>query len=294
MVFKSGYVAIVGLPNVGKSTLLNAIIGEQVAIVTSKPQTTRHRISGILNTNKSQVVFLDTPGFHSSPKQLNQVMLEVIGKVISDADVICVMVEPRSEQPELEEVLWNKVKSDKAIVVINKSDTIEKREFDSIGKRIHEEWGAEEIVILSALKREGVAELTQAIVARLPEGPPLFPQDQYTEQTLRFMAAEIIREQVFLQMHQEIPYGTAVQIEEFKEPRKEGEITKIRAVIVVEKDSQKGMLIGKRGVRIKEIGSKARQKIEEIVGSKIYLELFVRVEENWTKNPQKIRELMSF
>jgi GTP-binding protein Era len=292
MNFKYGYVAIVGQPNVGKSTLLNALTGEKVAVVTAKPQTTRHRITGILNTQDAQVVFLDTPGFHTSSKQLNQAMLEVIGQVLTEADLICVMVEPHTDNYELDEALWEKVKGDKTIVIVNKSDTIKKDEFDAIGRKIHEEWGAKEVLILSALSGDGVKQLIDTIVEHLPEGEPLYPSDQYTEQTIRFMAAEAVREQIFLQMHQEIPYGAAVRIEEFKEPKKEGEITRIRAAIVVEKNSQKGMVIGKGGLKIKEIGSKARQKIEEIIGSKIYLELYVRVEENWTKDPQKIKELL--
>lgn len=292
MPFKSGYVAIVGQPNVGKSTLLNSLIGEHLAVVTAKPQTTRHRITGILNTKESQIIFLDTPGFHQSQKPLNQVMMKVIDQAIDDADVICLMIEPDSPDPDLDRALWERARGAKTLVLVNKSDTVDKKRYDSIASAVHEDWGAREIIVLSALTGDGVGTLIDAITERLPEGPAYYPQDQYTDHNLRFLAAEAIREQLFLQMHQEIPYSVAVRIEEFKEPKEEGELVRIRAAIVVDKESQKGMVIGKGGARIKEIGIRARAKIEELVGSKVYLELFVKVEENWTKDEAKIRELI--
>jgi GTP-binding protein Era len=292
MVFRSGYVAIVGQPNVGKSTLLNSLIGEPLAVVTSKPQTTRHRITGILNTKESQIIFLDTPGFHQSQKPLNQVMMKVIDQAIDDADVICLMIEPDSPDPDLDRALWERARGARTLVLVNKSDTVDKKRYDSIASAVHEDWGAREIIVLSALTGDGVSTLIDAITERLPEGPAYYPQDQYTDHNLRFLAAEAIREQLFLQMHQEIPYSVAVRIEEFKEPKEEGELARIRAAIVVDKESQKGMVIGKDGARIKEIGIRARAKIEELVGSKVYLELFVKVEENWTKDEAKIRELI--
>jgi GTP-binding protein Era len=293
MAFKSGYVAIVGQPNVGKSTLLNSLIGEELAVVTPKPQTTRHRITGILNTKNAQIIFLDTPGFHQSQKPLNQVMMEVIDQAIADADVVCLMIEPDSQDPGLDRALWERARGAKTMILVNKADTVDKKRYDSIASAVHEDWGAKEVIVLSALKGDGVAALIDAITERLPEGPAYYPEDQYTNHNLRFLAAEAIREQLFLQMHQEIPYSVAVKIEEFKEPKHEGDLVRIRAAIVVDKESQKGMVIGRGGAKIKEIGRRARIKIEGLVGAKVYLELFVKVEENWTKNTDKIRELIS-
>jgi len=291
---KSGYVAIIGRPNVGKSTLLNAVLGEQLAIVTPKPQTTRHRITGILNIKDAQIVFLDTPGYHESTKPLNQIMNEVVDKVIKDADVVCLMIEAYQDDVEIEKGLFDRIGENQCIVVVNKADKIDRKKYDQIADRFKSDWGAKELVIMSALKNMGVATLIDALRERLPEGEALFPDDIYTTHPVRFIAAELIREQVFLQMHQEIPYSVAVEIEEFKDATEENPITRIRAAIIVEKESQKGMVIGKGGARIKEIGRNARLKIEELVGGKVYLELFVKVEENWTKDSNKIRELMGF
>jgi GTP-binding protein Era len=289
--FKSGYVAIIGQPNVGKSTLLNAILGERLAIVTHKPQTTRHRITGIYNNKDCQIVFLDTPGYHQSDKPLNVAMLEVVEGVIDDADVGCLMVEPRTVDRDLDRSLFERIGAEKCVIIINKADMVDENEFKELAEKMHNEWGAKEVIVMSALKAMGVAVLVDAIRNRLPEGPAYFPQDEYTDLNMRFIAAEIIREQVFLQMHQEIPYSAAVKIERFHEPRGSERITEIAATIVVEKDSQKGMVIGKQGARIKDIGKKARAKIEELVGGKVFLELNVRVEKNWTKDEKRLREL---
>ncbi len=292
MQFKSGYVAIVGRPNVGKSTLMNAILGEELAIVTAKPQTTRHRITGILNQDDAQIVFLDTPGYHESKKPLNCIMNEVVDGVIADADCVCIMVEAGQNDVGMEKELFNRIGRGRSIVVVNKADLVHKNLYRSVAERFKNDWDVKELVILSALKNEGVITLIDAIKERLPAGEPLFPADEYTTHTVRFIASELIREQVFLQMHQEIPYSTAVRIEEFKDATADDPVTRIKAAIIVEKESQKGMVIGKGGTRIKEIGQKARFKIEEMLGTKVYLELFVKVEENWTKDGDKIREFM--
>lgn len=289
---KSGYVAIIGRPNVGKSTLLNTILGEQLAIVTPKPQTTRHRITGILNVKDSQIVFLDTPGYHESTKPLNIIMNEVVDKVIKDADVVCLMIEADQDDVEMEKDLFDRIGENQCIVVVNKADKIDRKKYDQIAERFKRDWGAKELVIMSALKNMGVTTLIDALRERLPEGEALFPDDIYTTHPVRFIAAELIREQVFLQMHQEIPYSAAVAIEEFKDATETNPVTRIKAAIIIEKESQKGMVIGKGGARIKEIGKNARLKIEELVGGKVYLELFVKVEENWTKDSNKIREIM--
>lgn len=291
MTFKSGYVALIGQPNVGKSTLLNAILGERLAIVTPKPQTTRHRITGILNEDDYQIIFLDTPGYHVSDKPLNQAMLEVVDSVMGDADVLCVMVEPGSPDPDLDHRLFERAGSERAIVVINKADKVKKGEFQKMAEAYRDKWGAKEVVVISALENLGVASLIDAIKERLPEGPAYFPQDDFTDLNMRFIASELIREEVFKQMQQEIPYSTAVTIDSYKDPREGQRITEIAATIVVERDSQKGMVIGKKGARIKAIGKAARAKIEEMIDGQVFLELNVRVEKNWTKDDKRLKEL---
>jgi len=291
MVFKSGFAAIIGRPNVGKSTLLNSILGEHLAAVTQKPQTTRHKISGVYNSDDSQIVFLDTPGYHQSRKPLNQVMNEVVDSVIGDADVVCLMIEANRQGEDEERELFDRVGAERCIIVANKADLVDPALFGEIAARYRDEWKAREMVFISALTGEGVLDLIGAIKERLPEGEPFYPTDIYTSHPVRFIAAEIIREEVFLQMQQEIPYSAAVEIDEFKDPKKEGDITRIRASIVVERETQKAMVIGKGGARIKEIGTKARKKIEELVGGKVFLELRVRVERDWTKDEDSIHKL---
>lgn len=289
--FKAGYVALVGRPNVGKSTLLNAILGERLAIVTPKPQTTRHRITGILNEEGAQVIFLDTPGFHRSDKALNQAMNEIVTAVIDDADVVCLMVEAGAPDLRIEESLFQRIGPERCILVANKADKVDRGRYEEIALRFRDQWGAKELVLLSALKKEGVRTLIEAIKERLPEGEAFFPDDSYTSHPVRFIAAELIREQVFLQMHEEIPYSTAVEIEEFSDATEGEPVTRIRARIVVEKESQKGMVIGRGGTRIKAIGIKSRQAIENLVGGKVFLDLAVAVERDWTKDPDRIRKL---
>lgn len=291
MAFKCGYAAIVGRPNVGKSTLLNAILGERLAIVTPKPQTTRHRIVGIHQAPDAQIIFLDTPGYHRSRKPLNQAMNDIVDAVIGDADVVCLMIEAGQEDVDIERGLFERIGAGRAILVLNKCDRVRRERYDALAHFFRDGWGVRELVILSALKNQGVITLVNAIREQLPEGPPLYPDDIYTEHPVRFIAAELIREQVFLQMHQEIPYAAAVEIEEFRDPTSEKPLTTIRAAIVVEKESQKAMVIGKGGRRIKEIGRRARQKIEELVGGKVFLDLHVRVEKDWTKDRDRIRRL---
>lgn len=293
MTIKIGYVALIGRPNVGKSTLLNAILGESLAIVTPKPQTTRHRINGILNLNDAQIVFLDTPGYHKSGKPLNIVMNEVVDEVINDVDVVCLMVEAGQKETEIEKSLFDRIGAERCVLVINKADQLARSGYDELAKRYRDEWGVEELMILSALKNEGVATLIDRLKERMPEGEPLFPDDSYTTHNMRFIASELIREQVFLQMQQEIPYSTTVEIEEYKDASEENPVTRIKAAIIVDKESQKGMVVGKGGARIKEIGKRTRMKIEEIIGGKVYIELHVKVVENWTKNAAKIREFLS-
>ncbi len=291
MAFRSGFVAIIGRPNVGKSTLLNAILGEHLAAVTQKPQTTRHKISGIYNSPDAQIVFLDTPGYHHSRKPLNQVMNDIVGFVADDADVVCLMLEANRQATDVERELFDHIGAERCIVVANKSDLANPAHFGELAAHFRDEWGVKEMLFISALSGQGVMELVDAIKGRMPEGEPYYPTDIYTSHPVRFIAAEIIREEVFLQMHQEIPYSAAVEIEDFKDPKKEGDITRIKAAIVVERDSQKAMVIGKGAARIRSIGTKARQKIEGLVGGKVFLDLHVKVVRDWTKDAATIRKL---
>lgn len=287
--FKSGYVAFIGRPNVGKSTLLNAIIGEKLSIVTPKPQTTRHRIAGILSETDAQIIFLDTPGYHTSNKLLNRSMNEIVDAAASDVDVVCLLIEAGCKDLESEEGLFKRIGASRTIIVLNKADLIDRALYDGLAAKFRDEWGAKELMIVSALKNLGVQTLVEAIKERLPQGDPLFPDNIYTEHSVRFLVGELIREQVFLQMQQEIPYAAAVVIDDFKEPVKSNPVTKICASIVVEKDSQKAMVIGAKGRRIKQIGVKSRQAIENLVGGKVFLELNVRVEKDWTRDRDKVR-----
>ncbi len=291
MTFHSGYVALVGRPNAGKSTLLNALLGERVAIVTPKAQTTRHRITGIHTDESAQIVFLDTPGFHESSKPLNRLMNEIVDAVIDDADIVCLLVEADRDDREVERELFARIGPEKGIVIVNKADLVPRERFEAIAQAIHDEWGAREVVVLSALKDEGVTTLLGLLAERLPEGPAFFPEEYYTDHPTRFLAAELIREELFLQMQQEIPYSTAVEIESFQEPEEEGGLTRIAATIIVEKESQKAMVIGKGGKRIKSIGTRARAKIEELVGGQVFLELFVKVVKDWTKDDAAVRRI---
>ena len=288
MVFKSGYIAILGQPNVGKSTLLNRIIGEPVAIVTPKPQTTRNRIVGILNRPEAQIIFVDTPGYHSIPRILHQFMLGEIEKTIDESDLFCFLVDPNSDSPELDDELMERLRGKNPLVVINKADTLTQEIKRKMAEEMRQRWDLKELFFVSALSGDGIEELIQIFTDRLKEGPAFYSQDIYTELPLRFLAAEAVREQAMLLLHQEIPYGLAVEIESFEE---KPQITVIRANIVVEKSSHKSMVIGKGGQMIKKLGTRAREKIEFLMSDhRVFLELFVKVDPDWSRSPEKLRE----
>jgi GTP-binding protein Era len=291
---KSGFVAIVGEPNAGKSTLLNRWVGEHVAIVSPKAQTTRQAIRGILNQPGVQVVFVDTPGFHESDKAFNQYMIEKVKESIKDADVCCLVTDPVVELSALNQELlkYAKEKKKPVVIAVNKIDTIRHAgPAADASKPASRAWipaFAGMTYEVSALNGDGCDVLLSAVIEKLPEGPALFPDDIYTEQSTRFLASELVREVLLEKLHQELPYSAAVMIDEFKE---KPDITVIKAAIVVEKDSQKSMVIGARGSMIKEIGMEARARIEKLVDQKVFLELFVRVEKNWTKDAKKVEEM---
>ncbi len=286
MSHRAGYIAILGSPNAGKSTLLNAILKEKIAAVTDKPQTTRKRLKGIFSTQDCQMIFLDTPGIHTSDKQLNKFMMKEVEEAISDADVLCYLVAmDQGVSPTLLNIFENgqkKYPRKPFIWVLNKTDL--KNSHISSPPPLFKEKNFE-ILKISALTQQGLKELIQKIESLLPDGPSFYPEDDLTDSHVRDLSAEIIREKVMNLMYDEIPYSAAVEIVSFKEEAKKAHIT---ANILVEHDSQKGMVIGVGGRMIKEIGVQARREIEPLVGTKVFLELKVKVDKNWTKNAAKL------
>ena len=288
--FKSGYVMILGLPNVGKSTLLNRLVSEKIAIVTPKPQTTRNRILGIANGENHQVLFLDTPGVCKATNQLNKYLLAEIDRSFADADLICFMTEasrpPKNRELDLLKRLNNF--SGPVFLLINKIDRIVKHEVLPLIETYNALARFDHILPISATDGENCAELFEQVVKFLPFGPPYYPDGDLTNITERFLAAETVREQVFLLTRQEIPYSTAVLVTSFKD---EPKILRITAEVVVERSTQKGIIIGKGGSMLKQIGSAARQELEKFYGKQVYLELFVKISENWSNDPAKLKEL---
>ena len=284
--FRSGVVPIIGRPNVGKSTLLNRLVGEKVAIVSPKPQTTWHRILGVKTLPSAQILFVDTPGIHDASSKLNRSLLTVAKGTLNDADVILHMVEAADPFPVEEQQIWELLQgiNTPVILVINKIDLLG-------GVAAPEQplpFPYTNVIRISALVGTGVDHLEGEVIVLLPPGPPYYPADVMTDQTERFMAREIIREKIFHLTRQEIPYSCAVVVEEFKE-REAGAVW-IRATINVEKDSQKGILIGKGGNKLKEIGRQARMDLEKLLGARVYLDLWVRVQKDWTKKENALRE----
>lgn len=288
--FKSGYVSIAGRTNVGKSTLINRILGVKIAITSRKPNTTRNRILGIKNMQGAQMVLLDTPGIHASEKSLNRFMVTEALKACGEADIIILMIDALKPWQEEDIYSIEKISNIKvpALLVINKIDLVEKNSLLPIIDEAANKADFKEIFPVSALTGDGVEELVKTVTSYLPEGPPYFPEDMLTDRAERFIAAETVREKVFKSTANEVPYSTAVTVEEFKE---EKDLIKISAVIHVERESQKAIIIGKKGAMLKKIGTAARKELEKFLGQKIYLKLFVRVEKNWTRDPRAIRKL---
>jgi GTP-binding protein Era len=286
---KSGIITICGRPNVGKSTLVNSLVGEKVAIVTNKPQTTRNRISAILNRGESQFVFVDTPGLHKPKSRLGDYMVKVVKESVSDVDGIMLLVEPIPHIGTPEQELINRIKKLKvpAALVINKIDTVKKDELLSVIQVYGSayEWSA--LVPISAKKGEGMDELLDVLQNWLPEGPPLFPEDMITDQPERQMVSEIVREKLLRCLDQEIPHGTAVEVTKFHE-REDG-LLELDVTIYCEKDSHKGIIIGKQGATLKKISTQAREDIEKLMDTKVFLQTWVKVKENWRDNVNLIR-----
>jgi len=289
---RCGWVAIMGPPNAGKSTLLNSLLGQKVAIVTPKAQTTRNRITGILSDAETQVIFMDTPGIHVTRGKMNRLLSQTAWEASKDADIIIVMLDAelylrRPEymdndiKPLLEAI---KAETRPVLVLANKVDLIgDKSKLLPLMEQLHETWPLAELFPISALNEVGLEALLAKIKRELPEGEPQFPEDQLSTLPVRFMAAESIREKLFINLHQELPYSIAVDIENWEEDP-ERNLTIINAAIYVTRSSQKAIVIGKGGQNLKKIGQAARLEIAEILGTKVHLELWVKVREDWTED----------
>ena len=289
--FKSGFIGIVGRPNVGKSTLLNSILEENIAITSPKPQTTRNRIMGIKHQADGQMIFLDTPGIHDPHKPLNAAMVKTARNVAGDVDVLLVLIEAREDiHPEDRALLATlKAYEQRAILAINKTDLVKKAALLPLIDAARTIFPCRAFIPLCARTGDGVPVLLQEIRELLPAGPPYFPEDMLTDRSERFIAAEIIREKILTYTHKEIPYATAVVVDAFKE--EEGkELIRIEATINVERDSQKKIIIGRRGAMLKMIGTAARLEMERFFASRIFLALFVRVQKDWTHSERLIKE----
>lgn len=296
---RSGFVTIIGRPNAGKSTLLNSLVGEKLAIVTHKAQTTRSRITGIVNVKRKgkrpagQLVFVDTPGVHKPEDQLNKRMMQEVYDSIEGCDLILLIVDVTQKFGTGDEFVLDIVKRAKVktFLLLNKIDLFEKTKLLAVIEAWSQRFDFAQIVPISAEKELGKEELLTAVVNALPDGPKYFPEDQITDQPERFIVAELIREQILINTAQEVPYASGVLIEKFEEGKK---LSRISAVIFVEREGQKAIVIGKQGAMLKHIGTRARQQIERILGVKVFLELFVKVREGWRDNVHDVDEAIDW
>jgi len=294
--FRSGFVSIIGRPNAGKSTLLNSIVGEKVAIVTHKPQTTRNRIQGVVNLPArkgrpaGQIVFIDTPGVHKPDSSLNRKMMQEVHDALATRDLILLIVDATQKFGSGDRFTLELVKrvGGPAFLLLNKIDLVEKQKLLPLIAEYSKLHDFAEVIPISAAKGDGLEVLLDKIIDHLPEGPKYFPKDHYTDQPERFLVAEMIREKVLLETGQEVPYASAVRIERFEE---EPKLTRIAATIYCEREGQKGILIGKRGEMLKKIGTAARFEIERLLRTKVFLELFVKVHPGWRESRRFVEEL---
>jgi GTP-binding protein Era len=287
---KSGFVSIVGRPNAGKSTLINHLVGQKVAIVTSKPQTTRNRIQGIVTREEAQIVLVDTPGIHDAKTALNRQMMREVAAALEGIDVLLLMIDSTTTQPHIDSLLIEKAKrfEGKTILVLNKVDKLPKQKLLPLLETFGKAHPFVAMVPISALKGDGCDELLSEVLKLLPEGPLYFPEDQVTDQPERFLASEIVREKAIALTYHEVPHALKVEVEKWEaKPR----LLRIQMNLTVERASQKKILIGAKGDMLKKIGTQARKELEEILGMKIYLGLFVKVAENWRENPMVVRDL---
>ena len=288
---KSGYAALVGRPNVGKSTLLNALLGEKLSITTPKPQTTRWQVLGIKIVDDAQIIFVDTPGINREHKRaMNRHLNRIAEATLKDADIIVFMIDAVSWRSEDDLVLDKLKYSDKPVIlVINKIDLVkDKGELLPVIDKLKEIYPFKHIVPISALDAENLATLEAEIVSLLPEGPQLYPDDQVTDKSLRFQAAEIIREKIIMMTEEELPYAVTVEIEDMKQ---DDTLTEISAVIWVERPGQKAIVIGKKGACLKKVGIQSRRELEKLLGTKVFVRLWVKIKENWTDDDRALKGL---
>jgi GTPase len=289
---RTGFVALAGPPNSGKSTLLNSLLEQKISIVSAKPQTTRNRILGIINGPEHQIILLDTPGLHRDSRPLNASMMKIALDTMAEVDLILFLVDAALPPPETEHSTTTFLGegSRPVILLLNKIDTLAKDKLLPALAAYEKLYPFRSIIPISAITGDGLDRLIREILIHLPVGPRYFPEDIPTDLTERFLAAEIIREKIFLLTGQEIPYSTAVVVDSFKEDPHPGKVT-IHATIFVEKPSQKGIIIGKQGAKLKEIGRQARREIEELLAQHVFLQLWVKVKKNWTKDARFLKEL---
>ena len=297
MPFRSGFVCILGRPNAGKSTLLNALVGEKLAIISPKPQTTRNRIQGVVHIPKrkgsagGQIVLIDTPGVHKPDSSLGRKMMVEVREALEGCDLVLVLIDVTHKLDPRDQFALDLVKQARAntFLILNKIDVIrEKSTLLPLIEEYRKLYAFAEVIPISALKRKGLDDLLKAVIAALPAGPAYFPEDEITDQPARFMAAEIIREQILLNTSEEIPYATTVIVDSFEEGKR---LTKIAATIYCERQGQKGILVGKGGQMLKKIGTSARIQIERMLGTKVFLELYVKAEPGWRDSRQFVEEL---
>ena len=289
--FQSGFIGIIGRPNVGKSTLFNAVIGEKISITADKPQTTRNKITGIKNLPGAQLIFLDTPGMHKARTPMNRAMVQTAKDVFSDVNILLLLIEAAADVHPQDVSLIAELKKASAPVflVINKIDLIARQNLLPLIDKFRNLYKFKEIIPVSATKGAGLDDLLQTIKKNIPEGPQYFPDDICTDATERFIAAEFIREKIMQLTAQEVPYATAVTIDAFRDDEAKN-LIRISATITVEKESQKAIMIGKKGSMLKNIGTQARLEMENLFGARVFLELFVRVKKDWTNNDRMLQE----
>lgn len=284
---RSGFVNIIGNPNVGKSTLMNALVGERLSIITSKAQTTRHRIMGIVDGDDFQIVYSDTPGILKPAYKLQETMMSFVRGAVDDADVILYVTDTVEQSDRSDEIVGRIVRSGiPAVVVINKIDLTTPEALEAIVDRWHAKMPDAEIVPVSAKERFNMKGLLEAVLRRLPEGEPFYPKDTLTDRPMRFFASEIIREKIMLNYDKEIPYCCQIEIDTYKE---EPDIDRISATIYVARNSQKGIVIGHKGEKLKRVGRAAREDLERFLGKKVFLQLFVKVQEGWRDNERQLQ-----
>lgn len=288
--YKAGSVALIGKPNVGKSTLLNTIVGQKVSIVSNKPQTTRRRVLGIATTDRYQIVFTDTPGIHEPHTRLQKTMVEHARAALSDVDVVVLVVDgahhPGEDDKEIAKLL--SISDSPVVLCMNKMDQLKAENVQVFVDAYSSLAGTDEYMLTTATRGTNVGLLVDMLVAHLPEGKPIFPDDEFTDQSSRFLVGELIREKILNLTRQEVPHATAVLVDEWEE---DGDLTRIGASIFVEKASQRGIVIGKQGQFLRQVGADARKEIEGLLGRHVFLQLNVKVREDWRMNPRMLQEL---